>query len=527
MRRIATALLGAALLVTAGSAAGDGPAPPAGNWKVILPLNPSPRPMWIVQVTQKDGNWSGAVIARNEENPKQPVPPATLGGFSYADDTLRFTLRTPTQVFRFEGKVPKEAGVPILGSAVSNGDVVPLRLEPTRLTALDAVSVNREVLARQKDGPEVVQAAMNLLSRAADQKAKPEEVRTWAERAVRGAAPYGARWRRDILLAVCEILTDQEGLAAEALPFARQAEGLLDEKDPTSIKKRTLDVLATALERSGKGPDALKVQARAEALDFAIKPAPYAGKRGGRVALLELFTGAQCPPCVAADLAYDALGKAFKPTEVVRLEYHLHIPGPDALTSPGSLARREFYDKAIEGTPTAFISGRRLTELGGSRADAPDRYTDLAELAAGLVEQPAKATIKLAAARKGNLVEIKADVSDLVEKGESVRLRFALVEQEVAYAGTNGISAYQNVVRALPGGADGSALKEKTASQSATVDLDKLRKELADYLDKFAAKNKFPTPVRPLELKKLAVVAFVQNDETGEVLQAAQAEVPE
>jgi len=56
---------------------------------------------------------------------------------------------------------------------------------------------------------------MTLLGAAAKLKAKPEEARTWAERAVQAAEPYGERWRRDILLAVSEILLDQEGLAAE------------------------------------------------------------------------------------------------------------------------------------------------------------------------------------------------------------------------------------------------------------------------------------------------------------------------
>jgi hypothetical protein len=60
-----------------------------------------------------------------------------------------------------------------------------------------------------------------------------------------------------------------------------------------------------------------------------------------------------------------------------------------------------------------------------------------------------------------------------------------------------------------------------------TVDLDALRKELTAYLDKYAAENPFPSRARPLALKKLSVVAFIQNDETGEVLQAAQAEVAE
>ena len=144
-----------------------------------------------------------------------------------------------------------------------------------------------------------------------------------------------------------------------------------------------------------------------------------------------------------------------------------------------------------------------------------------------MVEQPAKAAIKLTATRKGEQVEIKADVSDLEETGDTVRLRLALVEDEVAYTGRNGISGYQNVVRSFPGGAGGTPLKTKTSTKTATVDVDALRKELTAYLDKFAAETPFLTKARPLDLKKLSVVAFIQNDETGEVLQAAQAEVAE
>jgi hypothetical protein len=525
MRQVSTALVSALLLATAGGAAGDGPAPPAGTWKFILPFEPSARPMWLIKVVQKDGSWSAAVISRSEDEPK--APSATLGGLAATDDTLRFTLRTPGQQLQFEGKLPKEAGSPILGSAAVGGDVIPARLEPTTLTSLDPSSVSRDLLARQKDGPETVKAALTLLGGAAKYKAKPEEVRAWTERAIRGAAPYGARWQRDVILSVAEILLDQQGFESEALPFALQAEKLLEEKDSASLKKRTLDALAGALERSGKAAEALKVRERSAALDFTIKPTPYAGKRGGRVALVELFTGAQCPPCVAADLAFDALGKGFKPTEAVRLEYHLHVPGPDPLTCLAGLARQELYSNAIEGTPTMFINGRRTAGLGGSRQDAPDKYAELAGIVEGVVEEAAQATIKVTATRKGDQVEIKAEVSDLDEPGDAVRLRLVLVEDEVAYTGRNGISGYQHVVRSFPGGAEGTSLKAKAATKTVTVDLDALRKELTAYLDKYAAENPFPSKARPLALKKLSVVAFIQNDKTGEVLQAAQAEVAE
>ena len=68
----------------------------------------------------------------------------------------------------------------------------------------------------------------------------------------------------------------------------------------------------------------------------------------------------------------------------------------------------------------------------------------------------------------------------------------------------------------------------KAGSKEVTVDLEKLRKELTDYLDNYA-KNEapFPNKDRPLELKKLRVVALVQNDKTREILNATQVEVGE
>ena len=69
-------------------------------------------------------------------------------------------------------------------------------------------------------------------------------------------------------------------------------------------------------------------------------------------------------------------------------------------------------------------------------------------------------------------------------------------------------------------------LKEKSGKQTATVDLDEVRKSLAKYLDTYSEKEgPFPTKERPLDLKKLRVVAFLQNDQTKEVLQAAQTDV--
>src|SRR5262249_22800010 len=160
------------------------------------------------------------------------------------------------------------------------------------------------------------------------------------------------RWRRDVILGIATMLGEQEGYATIALQYARQAERLLQpDKDLPSMQKAVYEALAAALKASGKEDEAKEDEARIDKIDTKIKPESFAGRKAksDRVVLVELFTGAQCPPCVAADMAFDALGKTFKPSEVVLLQYHLHIPGPDPLTNADTETRARFYGRAIEG----------------------------------------------------------------------------------------------------------------------------------------------------------------------------------
>jgi len=102
------------------------------------------------------------------------------------------------------------------------------------------------------------------------------------------------------------------------------------------------------------------------------------------------------------------------------------------------------------------------------------------------------------------------------------------VEETVRYPGGNGMRLHHHVVRAMPGGADGITLAGKNESKQVTADLTELRGSLTKYLDDFVAKRgPFSKPNRPMDFKHLKVVAWVQNDEDGTVIQAAQADVKE
>ncbi len=499
---------------------------PAGLWKLTLPAlrgeERNPPATWLVKFEEKDGKWTGAVLAGSRGWTK-----TTLDKLIVAGGMLRFQLKAQTVTIPCEvklGKDPKAAK--LYGGASLRREPMPVELERTTRTTLEPFDQLKEALAKQPLGYEAIGMALGLLQQAEAKKVKPTEVRAWAEKAVKSAELYGPAWQREIVLVVAQVLSGQKGYESIALQYARRAERALEAKEPPAAQKKVLGVLKEVLEKTGKDKEAQDLQLRLAKLDFRIKTKPYAGRKAksDRAVLVELFTGAQCPPCVAADLAFDALAKTYKPSEVVLLQYHVHVPDSDPLTCPESMSRFEFYEEA-RGTPAILFSGRVAAEGGGDRDDAAEKYDDYVEVIDPLLEQEPKASLKLAAAAKDGKVTINVEVDKAAAAGDEVRLRVALVEEEVGYKGRNGLPVHHHVVRAMPGGAEGTVLKEKSLKKTFTVDLAELKKKLGEYLDKHGAKKPFPGKERPLELKKLKVVAFVQNDRGGEVLQAAQADV--
>src|SRR6185437_8628759 len=329
--------------------------PPAGTWKLTLPLLKSGSDaLWLVKMENKDGKWTGSVLASAEGRTM------TLEGLSVTKDMLRLSLKSPAQTIAFEFRLPANKSTKLYGVLKQRGgDVIPAELEQTTLTKLDDAELLKETLATGKENAAIMRAALTLVNMAGESKAKPEEVRSWAARAVKTAEVYGPRWHRDIVVLVAEMLGKQKGYEAIALTYARQAERLLEDKDQPAMRKRVLDALAVALTKTGKTDEAKEVEARIKKISFAIKAKPFAGRKGksDRVVLVELFTGADALQCVAAELACAALGKTFKPSEVVYLQYHLHAPSPDPLANRDNEARVRFYRRVIQSLPSVLLNG--------------------------------------------------------------------------------------------------------------------------------------------------------------------------
>jgi hypothetical protein len=329
---------------------------------------------------------------------------------------------------------------------------------------------------------------------------------------------------------------EQEANRAE-LKLAQQHVASLNEKTTPEAREEALRMLARLLRKNGKADEARTVDADAgriaaeldrefakQAVPFEVTP--FAGRKGKseRVAVVELFTGTQSPPSLAADIAFDAALKAYKPSDAVLLQYHVHIPGPDPLSNSDTVARAAYYGD-IEGTPATFVDGKATEVLGGAPQHGKDRFEKLSKRINTALAVDADATVKLTVTRKGDKISMEAKVSGL-RKVEKARLRFVLIEDVAAYRGANGRRLHRHVVRAMPGGAAGFALKEASSTQAASIEVGELRKSLRDYLVKFNQEHEFPSDVWPMALRGLKVVALVQDDDTKQILQAAQADVP-
>jgi tetratricopeptide (TPR) repeat protein len=261
----------------------------------------------------------------------------------------------------------------------------------------------------------------------------------------------------------------------------------------------------------------------------------------GKVMLVELFTGAECGPCVGADMALDALSEHYPRTVVALVEYHVHIPGPDPLTTNESWDRYKMYSG--QGTPTVVVEGKESIVGGGSKASAKNRFglyryvvekftSDKPQIALAISVKSVKSDVE------GKAV-VKADVVRTVPLGKSAKpaLHLALVERSVDYTGSNGISKHLFVVRRMVGGAQGISLDPTKQRETITkvVDFNEVEKAIKALLDNPTTQPSWSTRrpfagwrTRPEKLDRanLAIVGWVQDKETKEVLQAIYQDVP-
>ena len=276
--------------------------------------------------------------------------------------------------------------------------------------------------------------------------------------------------------------------------------------------------------------------ARLKERDAHFEPGTYSreGPETGRVVLAELFTGTECGPCLGSDLAFDALKKYYPKSDLAILEYHVHVPRPDPMTTVESWKRFRMYGET--GTPTAVINGEEPLVGGGPRTIVRNRF-NLYRYAIdrSLAEKPSARLTLLAEGNKG-IVKVNVEIARASEgpRPKKPVLHIALVERLVNYPGGNGITRHAFVVRTL---FSGTPLTFGEASEAINVQfklLDveakmKLMQEnpMADsswpkHLKRFNGWRTHPEELNPANL---SVVAWVQDMQGNRVLQSAYQDV--
>ena len=283
---------------------------------------------------------------------------------------------------------------------------------------------------------------------------------------------------------------------------------------------RDSEAKARALHKKLHGAEAgfdAALEVKWRELPFHPKPFAPAAAGSGKAVLAELFTGSECPPCVAADLGFDGLLEAFTPKHLAVLEYHLPIPGPDPLMSPATKARQDYY--GVTSTPTPFFDGERKSPGGGPRPRAEEKYLEYrGEIERLALEAPAVAIEARAVRRAGGEVKVSASFDKSVPDADRL---VVLVEKEARHRGANGIVFHKMVVRGL------LVLDPSARTAEAVFDLAELARASVRYLEDYEKERGFTFKEKKAAADpgNLAVVVFVQDRASKKVLNAAFADV--
>lgn len=297
---------------------------------------------------------------------------------------------------------------------------------------------------------------------------------------------------------------------------------------PSGPRKKLEELFARLRSKDSRDLESLLDEKYAKLHPLPFHPDEYkpGQKRTTRTVLAEVFTGAGCGPCVAADLAFDLMLERYKREELVVLMYHLHVPQPDPMTNSDTQKRGRYY--GLLGVPGYALDGK-FGGGGGTRDAIRTFYNRLNPIVESQLETEAGASLKVEARLENRQVKAKATISHLKTEPTGLRLHIVLAEDHLRYMGENGIRFHPMVVRSLAGeNAAGIAL---SAASPGTVewnfDLTKISTDIKAHLDKLeidgfrGEQYAFSEKKDKIDVSNLAVVAFLQDEKSKTVLQSA------
>lgn len=226
-----------------------------------------------------------------------------------------------------------------------------------------------------------------------------------------------------------------------------------------------------------------------------------------RTVLHEEFTNASCPPCASQNPSYNALLDA-NTDNSVSIKYQTDFPGYDPMNehNPAEVQTRFNYYPGITGVPTAIIDGE-IPDVSPSYAGAPGAFTQqMMDDAAAI---PASFDIDVEYALTPDELTVSATATCTQDAEGDLRMRIAVVEREIIFdspPGSTNESEFFNVMKKMLPGASG------------------LEMESAYAIGETFSTSQSWTYANVYDVNQLAVIVFIQDDNTKEVLQAGMAD---
>jgi hypothetical protein len=398
---------------------------------------------------------------------------------------------------------------------------------PSYWAAAQRVAAARKEEAPDKDEAlsdygEEVASRQSLVGQIYAAQGNPKKARPLLRKAWQGNPTTSA----DAASALSDIALKQ-GDAAEALDWAARAALIRPNKD----RKARL----TELYAKQKGDGDTAREAYLDALYRKMFPAsgektkPYAAPPGRtrRIVLAEVYTGAGCPPCVGADVAFDGVLERYPRPDVAVVMYHVHVPRPDPLTNSDTLARWKWQEG--RGVPTYGVDGEIIKRGGGGRSYAHVIEDAVAATIDKELQTEPGAALELRVVNDGQHVKVSIRAGQAASKDAALRL--VLVEKVVRYSGENGIRFHPMVARSIANlEFTGGAIERDFEFTREAVNA-ALRKHMDDFEkhdDRHNKDGKFRWSERrdSVDWSNVAVVGFIQDTKTKKVLQALWADAP-
>ncbi len=222
-----------------------------------------------------------------------------------------------------------------------------------------------------------------------------------------------------------------------------------------------------------------------------------------RIILFEELSNASCGPCAAQNPTFHAFFTQQNPNRVLGISFRSRYPGRDVMHDANVAVhdgRVTYYGSP--GVPHVRMSGRTAPPSAGwYDGGAADTVAQSKFLAALPATSPI--TLNVTEERTGTTGNVTVSVNS-TDALANATVKIVVVEAHHNYAsaGTNGEKDFYNVAREMLPSVGGTAItltagETKTITQSYTIDA-------ANW-----------------NVDQLFVIAFVQNDNTKEILQAA------